>query len=174
MEVAGPVEPCLIVLTGDVDHERIAFPVPIRPAHPTLGGSLCRSLHVDDANSARVLVRNHDHVLRLDDLEGIREIGGARHTRQVTFHLWVQHHPAGLVLFLFGRRLWKIWDLIALDNTQPRRCCEYRSERGHRPRPSRVPLEIPIRGVEGLPDAVQVWFAARSPRRPVGWSLTNR
>src|SRR5437867_4568383 len=30
-----------------------------------------------------------------------------------------------------------------------------------------MPLEIPIRGVESLPDPIQVWFSIRGPRRTV-------
>src|SRR4029453_9954783 len=66
-----------------------------------------------------------------------------------------------------------IRDFIAFDDAQPGRFCEHGSEYGDRSWRGVVPFKVPIRGVEGLPDSVQVGFAVRSPWRPGSRSLTE-
>ena len=101
VEVPGAVEPGIFHLTGHVNHQRFAFPVPVGPAHPTIGRGLGRRPHVDDANCARILVGNHDVVLRLDYLKRVWKICGAWHTRQITFDLRVELRPIRLILLFF-------------------------------------------------------------------------
>src|SRR5204863_2018436 len=93
VEVAGMIEPRLVVQAGHVDDERFTLPVTIGPPHPTIAGSLRRGSHINDANRTSIFVRNQNVLLRLDDLKWIREIGGAWHARQITLDLRVQLHP---------------------------------------------------------------------------------
>src|SRR5688572_17095947 len=96
--VTGAIEPCPIVEAGHVYDQRLAFPSTVGPPHPTFVGGLRRCPHVDDANRARVLVRNQDLLLGLDDLKGIWEIRGSWYAREVTLGLRVERCPVRLVL----------------------------------------------------------------------------
>jgi hypothetical protein len=165
--VTGAIEPCPIVKGGHIDDERLALPATVGPSHPTFVRGLRRCPHVDDTNRVRVLVRNQNLLLGLDNLKGIRKIGRAWHTREVTLGLRVERRPVRLILLLLGSRCRQIGNLIAFDDAQAWRHDEHRSERGNRTLRRGVPLKIPIRCVEGLPDPVQVGSSVRRPRRPV-------
>jgi len=173
VKVPGTVEPSIFVLTGHIDHQRFAFPVPVGPAHPTISWGLGWRPHVDDANGARVLIGNQDGVLRLDNLKRVREIRGAWHTRQITLDLRVQLNPIGLILLFFRGHRRQIRDPAAFHYAQPGRLCEYRSQRGHRPRCSCLAFEIPICGVECLPNPAQLGFTIRRPGRPISRGLSS-
>ena len=69
-------------------------------------------------------------LLGLDNLKGIREIGGAGHARQVTLGLRVERRPVRLILLLLGSRCRQIRDFIAFDDAQAGRHDEHGSERG--------------------------------------------
>src|ERR1700676_2909749 len=134
MEIPCPVKPRISVLTCHVDYQRIPLPAAIRPAHPTIGGSLSRTAHVDHANSAGKLIADYDVLLRLDDLKGIGHVRGPRHARHITFYFRVQLQPIGSVLFLFGSRRRQIRNLLTLYHAETRRNEEGGAEIGPRSR----------------------------------------
>src|SRR4029453_14312677 len=98
MEIPGAIEPRLIVQAGDVDGEPFTVPAAVRPAHPTVARGFGRGEHINDANRASVFVRHHYRLLRLNDLKGIRQIGGTWYARQIALDLRIQLHPISLIL----------------------------------------------------------------------------
>ena len=62
---------------------------------------------------------------------------------------------------------------LYLDDAQPWRFGEQRPEQRRRTHRCRVPFEVPKRGIERLPDSVQVGFAVRRARRAVGRRLCS-
>src|SRR5437016_1708606 len=85
MEIPGPIEPCLIVLSCDVNDERVAVPTSDRPAHPGIGRRLWLAIHEDHACGAGKLVRHQDLFACLNDLERKSEICRSRYARQIAF-----------------------------------------------------------------------------------------
>src|SRR5712691_11727056 len=78
MIIPGPIEPGLVVHSGYVDHQRVAFPVADRLPHPGVDGSSARVFHIDIAHRPGVLVSNEDCARVLHDLEWVGHVGGAR------------------------------------------------------------------------------------------------
>src|ERR1051326_418168 len=46
MKISGAVEPRLVIQSGDIDHQRLALPTAVRPAHPAIDGRLLRGIHL--------------------------------------------------------------------------------------------------------------------------------
>src|ERR1051326_4803877 len=97
MEITGAIEPSLIVLAGHVDDECLAFPMPVRPTHPAVGGRFRRGAHVNDTNRAGVFVRHQNILLRLDDLKRVWQVSSTWYAREITLDLGVQLHPVQIV-----------------------------------------------------------------------------
>src|SRR5216683_1108914 len=60
VEISCPIEPALVVEPGHIDHQSVPLPTASGPTHPTVGGAGPRIVHRDVANSARVLIGDHD------------------------------------------------------------------------------------------------------------------
>ena len=65
-----------------------------------------------------VFVDNREIRLRLNNLKRKREIGGARHTRQITFDLRIQRHRLAKFSFFFSAA--HDWYGISFPSTMPR------------------------------------------------------
>src|SRR5262245_21911956 len=131
MEVACPVEPCLIVEACGIDDECLSLPVSVRPAHPAVCGSLFVIIHVDRANSAGVLVQDHDVFLALKDLKRLRHVSGPRNTREVAFDFWIESKTVFKVLFLLRQRVGKIRKVAAFHYSQSWRRAVGCAKRGY-------------------------------------------
>ena len=176
MEITRSVEPCLIVETRHIDNQRVAFPMARRPAHPCVIGTFQLAIHVDGSIGAREFVGDQDVQRRLNDLKWIWHVRRARHTRQIALDLWIGSQPLLRVLFLLCRRLRQVGDFVAFHDASARRNAERGTERGDRSHLGRMILDIPIRGVERFPNAVQVRLPIRRARRLVslGIGITDR
>ena len=177
---AGAIEPGLIVLAGHLDDQRVALPATHRLAHPRVGLGRPDVLQVDVADSAGELVGDEDVVLVLEDLEREGHVGGAGDARHVALDLRVAVDPVDLVLFLPRTRLRRVRDPPATfdyaqasghraDRPEPQyRCVRQQAARTlsklHRGS-GNVRLDIVVRRVQHLPDAVQVRVAVRQPGR---------
>ena len=181
--VACPVEPGRIQLAGDLNHQGVAFPAAVGPAHPGIDRRWPRVFHVDVTHRAGVLVGNEDGIGALKNLQRLRHVGGPRHARQVALHLRIPIDPVGLVLLLLGQGLRLVGYLAAFNHAHARRHRPYRAkverfrrrQRSMRPfallqgGAGHVQLDVVVGFIERLPDTVQVWMnAIRSPRRPPG------
>ena len=181
VEVAGAIEPALVVEAGDVDDQRLAFPTSDRLTHPRV--DRCRSwvLQIHVTRRPRILVGDEDRLRALEDLKRIRHVVRARHAGQVAFDLGVGGQPVLLVLLFLREGGWRVGNLVAFNNADARRhrtdSAQRKHGRGrHRPiwtRPERkgrasdVGLKVPIRFVHGLPDAVQIRMPVGRARRPI-------
>ena len=151
---------------------------PDRLAHPRVDLRRTRVLQVDVAHRAGVLVGDEERRLALEDLEGERHVGGARHARQVALDLRVAGQPLRLVLVLLLAGLGQVGNLAADHDADARRHGADRAEgdhflgrhRHHRPgthrqrRTGGVRFEVPVGGVQGLPDPVQIGLAVGGAR----------
>src|SRR5262249_23976809 len=92
MEISGSVQPApdrrlthskrgRINERRVIDDQRVALPMAVCPAHPRFDGSLNRFAEINNAPGIRVLVREHEPVLTLDDLKWIRQIRRTRYPR---------------------------------------------------------------------------------------------
>src|SRR6185436_21111273 len=107
-------------------------------------------------------------VLRaLNDLERHALIRRARYTRQVALDLRIEFQPVRVVLLLLLARGWQIRDLAAFDDTESGRHSSSSPELAHRTHARWMRLDVPVRRVHGLPDAVQIRFAIWRPRRTI-------
>src|SRR5580692_3018479 len=95
--------------------------MPVRPAHPSVDGGRSVLGNNNQSVGSSVFIDNRDIRLRLNNLKRKREIGGARHTRQITFDLRVQRQPVREILLLFFRRPWLVWNLVAVDDASAAR-----------------------------------------------------
>ena len=156
MEIAGPVEPCLIVEVDHVDDERVALPAAARVSEPPfdLTRRMWRAVREDVADGVHVLVQDSQLVRLLDDLERKRHVHDARHARQVTLGFRVQRGALFVVLLLLCQRPRLIRDLVAFDHALPA---------GH-PLLGRMILNVPCRRVHDLPDPRQVGLAVGCAR----------
>ena len=180
--IAGAIEPGLIVQAGDGDDERIAFPLAHRLPHPRIHRRGTGIGHVDVAHGARIFVREEDRLVALQDLKRERHVVGARHAGQVALDLRIGVEPALLVLLLLRGGFRQVRNLVAFDHADAAGHRADRAEREHGgrrhrhdgPRPKRqrglrvVRADVVIRGVEGLPDAVEVGLAVGGARRTRG------
>ena len=179
--IAGAIEPRLIVEAGDGDDERVAFPHADRLPHPRIDRRRAGILQQDVAHRAGVFIRDEDRLVAVQDLERHRHVVRARHAGQVALDLRIAIEPVRLVLFLLLRGLRQIRNLVAFDDAVAGGHGADGAEREHRrgghrhdrtrPKCQRrlrlVRQDVVVRGVERLPDAVQVWLAgdARGTRR---------
>ena len=167
VEVTRPVEPRLPVEAGRVDHQRVVFPVSVRPPHPAVGRRVNMVVDVDGPNRARILMHDHDVLLALDDLHRKRHVHPTRHTREVAFDHRIELNRARAVLVPLRQRLRPIGNLVAFHHAETARYRRQRTELSHHARSRRVRLDVPVRRVERLPDPVQVGAPIRRARRPI-------
>src|SRR6266446_4329960 len=86
MEIAGPVEPGLVVEIDRVDDQRIPFPSATRHPQPEIDmPRKMRTIRVDRADRVDIFVDDHHGVSSLKNLKGIGHIGDAWDARQITF-----------------------------------------------------------------------------------------
>src|SRR5690606_22160811 len=109
------------------------------------------------------LVDEQDVTAALHDLEGVGQVRRARNAGQVASRLRVVLRPAGTQLLALRERFGLVRDL-AVVRTHVALTGRDRADRTELPRfgnrLGRVGLEVPVRGADGLPDAVQVRLAA--------------
>src|SRR3989442_9829720 len=99
MVIAGAVEPGFLTQSSHIDYQRIALPMPARPAHPGWSRSFLLPIHPDDPGGARELIRHEDVRTRsLDDLKGKRHICGAWNAGHITLQFRIAHAVPLLVL----------------------------------------------------------------------------
>src|SRR5262249_34180743 len=101
------------------------------------------------------------------DLKRIALIGGAWDARHVALDFRVACQPVCPVFVSFGQRFRPVRNLPALNDTHSRGHAERGTQRRHRSLTRGVVLDIPIRGIEGLPDSAQIGFTVSGTRRPV-------
>src|SRR6266436_7950421 len=112
MKIAGVIKPVPVAETRHVDHQCLTLPAPVGRAHPGVSIRLGWSAHIDDTLDVSVFVGKHDVVRTLDNLKWVRQISGARYTRQVTLDLRIELYPVGLILLLFRGCRWQIRNRI--------------------------------------------------------------
>src|SRR5207249_2063279 len=168
MEISGPVEPGLIVLSGYVNDQRVTVPTSDGPAHPGIGRSLRLAIHIDDARRTGKLVGEQDLLGCLNDLKGKADVGGPWNAWQITLRFGVARRVVDVDRDGMGEPLFKIFlllrlrprlirDLSTLDDALSGRL---RPDRAHKLRKGRRPrsmrLDIPIGRVHRLPNSVQI------------------
>ena len=174
VKIARAIEPGLIVQTGDVHHQCVAFPMPGRPAHPAVHRRRSRIVHVDGSHRAVVFIGDQNHLAGLHDLKRKRHVGGARNARQVALHFRIQLQPVRVIFFFLLRRCRQIGNLAAFHHADARRLRAGGAQRHHLAGLRRVALQIPVGRVHGLPDAVQIRLAVGGSGRFVGLILRVR
>ena len=150
VEIADAIEPSLIVKSSRIDDQRFAFPMSVRPAHPTVGWSLRRLTHVDGSDSAGIFENHHGDIFALDDLKRKGHVHRARHTGKIAFDLGIQRQPL-FVVFLLLRQ---IRDFASFDPTDSRRRCVLRTKSHHASEIRCVRQKVPIGLVQRLPNTV--------------------
>src|SRR6185503_15858420 len=101
----------------------------------------------------------------LHDLKRVRHVGRARYSRAVALRLWIVGGPRRAVLVALLERLRQIRNRAALDDARPWRHGEQRTEPPEfRHRLGRSAFEVPVSGVHGLPNTVQIRMAVDSRR----------
>ena len=177
VKIAGPIEPCFAVERVHIDDQRVAFPSAARPPHPRIGGAFVFAVHVDCAACAGVFIGHQDMRRRLHNLERVGHVGGSRHARHIALDLGIELQPVrAILLFLRGRpRL--IGNLIAFHDAESGRHAEGCAELEHRSLTGGVTLNVPVGGVVGLPNPVEIGLTileCRARRLIAGWSLSRR
>src|SRR2546427_12572681 len=164
--IAGSIKPGQIVEAVHLDHKRVAVPLAVRPPHPAVHRRLCVVDHVDGAIGAGVLVHEEDVVHSLDDLERVRHVGRPRQPRHVALGFRIRLGPSRLVLLPLLQAVRRVRDraVVVDDHALSRRNREHGAELPERGRRGGVILEVPVGGVDGLPDAIQVRMARDSIR----------
>ena len=125
-------------------------------------------------------VHDQDLFGRLENLEGIRHVVGARHARPIALQFAIarveparigghfHHHPVLEVLFLLRSRPRLVGNLIALDDALSAAAgAPGAQERGMGTRLCRMRQDVPIRRRERFPHAAQIGLAVRRARRLV-------
>ena len=172
MVVPRTIEPGRVEKARGVHDQRFPLPMPVRPPHPTIGGSLLVVVHIDGANGARKFVQDHDVLLALDDLEGVRHVRRARHPRQIALDFGIQRQPVSSVLLLFCQRLGLVRKLAPFNDAHSARHRIAGAQLPDQPRRRRMGLDVPIGRVERLPDPVQIGLAVPGAGGPIRRSLT--
>src|SRR4051812_27760435 len=98
-----------------------------------------------------VLVEDRRQTWRLKNLKRVRQVGDARHAGQIAVVEGIICQPLVEVLLLPGRGPRLIGDVVALDNPLTGRFAEAGG----------MTLDVPCRGVEDLPDALEIGFPVR-------------
>src|SRR6185312_7109625 len=166
-EVSGAVEPRHAVEAGDIDHQRVAFPMSVRRAHPGVGHGGLRLAHVDEAIFRAEFVGDQDVLVRLDDLERKRHIVCARHARHVALHDGILLVAVREVFLFLLEGFGQIGDFIALHNALSGRNRADRPKLVEGSRVGAVGLDVPVGGAEGLPESGEVWLVGGGFRRVV-------
>ena len=119
-----------------------------------------RSIQKDGPGGVSEFVGNQNVIGRLCDLERKRKIHRPRHARQIALPQWIGRQPVLKVLIPFGLRPLLIRYGAPLDDAEARR---YRAERAQFSAAGGGGMgqQIPIGGVQRLPDAVQIWLPIR-------------
>src|ERR1019366_3096717 len=157
VEVTGAGEPCGVVETLYVDDERGAVPAAVGVAHPRVGRAVSGAgLDRNEAGGAGELVGDEDGAGRLHDLERIRHVSGAGHAGKEAFHFGIGGEPVGAALLLLSGGGGGGGDFVTLHNTEPGRLRAGGTEGEDRTLRRGMGEEIPVGGIERLPDAVEV------------------
>ena len=168
MVVSGAIEPRVAYVRSHVDDERLSLPVGPRMSHPRFDGRLeIRTVQINDPARARELVGDQYGLGRLDNLERVGHIGGARHARHVALHGRVALEPMLEIVLLLRPRLGSVGDLAALYDAEPAGHGTKRGELDDGPHARGMRLDVPVGRAESLPDPIQVRFAVGCPWRPV-------
>src|SRR3954470_8677894 len=93
VEIAGAIEPGLIVEALGIDDEALAFPLADRLSHPRIDRWRPWILQIDVTDGARVLVSDEEGALALEDLERLRHVHRARHSGQVALDFGIALQP---------------------------------------------------------------------------------
>src|SRR5262245_58400288 len=135
-----------------------------RLPHPRVDRRWTRIFQKDVAIGAVVLISNRNSFLALENLEWIWQVGGPRHARQFALDFGIGVQPIFKVLFFLRCRRWQVGDLAALHHTWPTRLGPPSAARDYCSGSSLMTLEVPIRGIHTLPNAIQVGLAASQTR----------
>src|SRR5437879_8904126 len=164
--------------------------MPVRPAHPTIGGSILGSLlilfHVNRTQGVLKLI-HHDYVVcTLNNLKREGLIVGTRNPWPIALQLRVARLMAPVitgaiydysffgVVLLLRQRFGLVRDLTALHNPLSSRPSSVRAhDVGTRSRLRIVILNADIGGHKRLPDSVEVGFAISRTGRLIGRKLTR-
>ena len=187
MEVSRPVEPVLAVEIGDLDNECVPLPSPHRMPHVSVVRRSCGFIEMDHPRCVGKCVGHLYFVSALDDLKRVRHVHRARNARQVALELGIAVYPMLSVLPLHRRRFRLVRNLaVTFHDANRRRNAGGGAERHHGRSsdlrilvrvnaPLRhhscsraVGLQIPICFVIGLPNAIEIRFAAHGRDRPCG------
>ena len=182
--VARPVEPRQVVESGHLDHQGVAVPAAVGPAHPEIDRRRHRAADGDRPVRVGELVGDDDAVGALDDLERERHVGGARHPRHVALRLRIADggdvvvidgQAVAGVLVPLGQRLRPVGYLAPHDHALAGRLRAPHAEQlGKRSRLGAVVFQVPVGGDERLPDPGQVGIGgAGQTRRPVQGTLSG-
>ena len=149
VEVAGHVEPGLVVVIADVDDQGVAIPVTARIAQPEVAVlGMGRAIGINHAIVQFPFEGHGDHLGRLENLERKIEIHDAGDAGHVAF----PQRIGGLAILRILGSLFGGPGLIR-DRT-----AGYDGAAGQHVEAGDVILQIRRRGAGGLPDALQVRF----------------
>src|SRR6185369_13298233 len=102
-----------------------------------------------------------------NDLKWKRHVGRSRHPRQVTLHLGIELEPVRAILVALGECFRTVWKRSHFDDTETAGNGACRAELQHRAGCCRVRLDVVVRGIDRLPDAIEVRLAVRCTRRAI-------
>ena len=113
----------------------------------------------------------------LEDLERHVVVGDARHAEHVALRFGIRRRPLGAVLVAFGERVGPVRNRPVTYDASP---CWNRGDRAELPELvqgfRRMTLQIPVRRVQRLPDAVEIGMpghACRTFQLRLSWSGTD-
>jgi hypothetical protein len=118
------------------------------------------------AYRVRELIRDHQVLAALKDLKRLRQVRRARHAGHEALALGVELEAIRVVALLLLERGRQIRNLATFYDAGIRRLGMKRAEHVERRRPRFVRPDVPVRGHERLPDAVQVGPAVAGTRDP--------
>src|SRR6202030_1275554 len=87
----------------------------------------------------------------------------ARHTRHIALYFGIQLDPVFTIFLLLGCRPRLVRDVAPFNHADPGGLGEGSTERDHRACVRLVSQDVPVGGVHGLPDPVEVGLAIRCP-----------
>src|SRR6267378_5167355 len=155
--IAGTIQPRLIIRPRRCYDQDVAFPSSVGSAHPRIDGRLRVIFHVNDSVRGREWVDHQKIAVTLENLERKVMVGYAWNSQHVALRFRVRRRPIGAVFVALFERLRQVRNRASAHDAPPRR---NRPDRAELPEVfacfRRMTLEIPIGGVQRLPDAVQV------------------